>query len=175
MQQRDRPEHVDRPVEPLPPVAEPPAPAIGRRDAKNCEAHEHDEADRQVEPQHDLGCDHAQPKVLIHRVEREMRQRVGQRGQADDPPHGQQARPVQDARRRGDRERDQQVADRPVAGAVDHLGYRPPAQRAGRPPESQHRAGDEAGRQHRRLQRQEAAVPIAPRNDHRAGPGEWRT
>ena len=132
MQHAERRQQIDDAVQLLPVAPHPPDPAIGRCRAQQSEPEQRHEPDRQIDPQHDLARDGAEAEILVHHIEQQMHDDIGERSQPHHPPHQHDLGPVRHAPQRRDRERDQQEADRPEARAVDELHHR--AGPAARPP-----------------------------------------
>jgi hypothetical protein len=100
-QHRDR---IDEPVQQLPALAAEPADdAIGRGRGERRETEQRGKADRQIDPVHDLARDLGEIERLTRDVETEMDQDIGKSGDADHPPHQDQAWPCQNLAQRRDR------------------------------------------------------------------------
>ena len=134
--------------------------------AEDREGQQRDEADSQVNAIDDFRRDGAQGELLIDDIQHEMHHGVGERGQADHTPDLQQRGPVQHSAERGNRQRNQEEADRPIAGGMDGLGHRAAAEVARDPIAGAPQAGQERRDQNRRLQREKLAAPVAPGKLH---------
>ena len=127
MQHAERGDREDQPVQPLPARPERPDPAIGRGPAQRRQPQQRDEADGQVDPQHDLGGDLPQAEILVARIEHQVQHRIGQRHQAEQPAQRQDARLRQDLPDRRHRQGQQQQPDGPEADLLQRRlpGLRP--------------------------------------------------
>jgi hypothetical protein len=90
-----------------------------------------DRSDQQIDTQDDLACHLEQIEMLVEDVERQMQESVARRRDPQCAPRQNDARIMQDALRRRDRQRDEQKPQGPVARLVDGLGHRPRAEIAG--------------------------------------------
>ena len=97
--------------------------------ASAVEAEKRDEADGEIEPQHDFACDLPQVEHLVGDKKQDMARGIDERADADHPAHVHQLIEARNPPQRRDRQRHQQEDQRPIAGAVDDVVERAGADR----------------------------------------------
>ena len=163
VEQRDDADGVNERVEPVPALRPQPLDhGVGRGGGERREAQPCDEADRQIEAQRDLARHDREVVVLVDHEQREMGRGVGEGRHPDHAPDGDELGVARRAHQRRDKERQQEKADRPRPGAMDHLRHDLRIERPGRrQPDDPRRRNEQSGEDDR-LQRREAAVAFGP-------------
>jgi hypothetical protein len=122
MDEREQNDHINELVQFLPaPPAEPAHHAIGRGDRERGQAEKTDEADGEIEPQHDLGRDLADVEFLMRNIEQDVGNRIAEGADADHAAHVHERTIPRNPPQRRDRERDDDKHQRPVTRAVGQI------------------------------------------------------